>query len=85
MFKFTTELMHEWEKIHTAPIEMCDWIPLFTMDVLGKTVMGQHFNLIHGGGSTIHDSLKHLTAYIVHPKTILYTMVSYLLHLYDSF
>jgi hypothetical protein len=68
--------MQQWEKISDKPIDIVHWIPLFTLDVLGVTVLSRNFNAMKGEESADLEAVNIIIGNSNKPKALLLGMVS---------
>lgn len=72
----TLELLQQWDKISDKPIDVVHWVPLFTLDVLGVTVLSRNFNALKGEESEDLEAVNKIIVNSNKPKMILLGMVS---------
>jgi cytochrome P450 len=63
------ELMNLWRPIIDKPVNITKWMPLFTVDVLGKTVMSKSFDAMKGKEDRDLDNLSYMLNNLVRPST----------------
>jgi cytochrome P450 len=67
--------MQQWEKISDKPIDIVHWIPLFTLDVLGVTVLSRNFNAMKGEESADLEAVNIIIGNSNKPKALLLGML----------
>jgi len=70
-YNLTMELMQQWEKISDKPVDVVHWIPLFTLDVLGVTVLSRNFNAMKGSESDDLAAVNHIISNSNKPKLLI--------------
>jgi hypothetical protein len=69
------ELMNLWRPIIDKPVNITKWMPLFTVDVLGKTVMSKSFDAMKGKEDRDLDNLSYMLNNLVRPSTFVVGLV----------
>lgn len=69
------ELMNLWRPIIDKPVNITKWMPLFTVDVLGKTVMSKSFDAMKGKEDRDLDNLSYMLNKLVQPSTFVVGLV----------
>lgn len=67
--------MQQWEKIADKPVDINHWMPLFTLDVLGVTVLSRNFNAMKGEESEDIEALNIVLGNSTKPKILILGMV----------
>jgi cytochrome P450 len=57
-YKLSLELIQQWSKNIDKPIDVVKWMPLFTVDVLGVTVLSRNFNAMQGSENNALEAIK---------------------------
>lgn len=70
------ELMNIWRPMIDKPVDITKWMPLFTVDVLGKTVMSKTFDAMKGKEDRDLDNLSYMLNNLVQPSTFVVGVVS---------
>jgi hypothetical protein len=68
--------MNLWRPIIDKPVNITKWMPLFTVDVLGKTVMSKSFDAMKGKEDRDLDNLSYMLNNLVQPSTFVVGLVS---------
>eukprot|EP00029_Vermamoeba_vermiformis_P004743 TRINITY_DN1534_c1_g2_i2.p1 TRINITY_DN1534_c1_g2~~TRINITY_DN1534_c1_g2_i2.p1 ORF type:complete len:325 (-),score=79.34 TRINITY_DN1534_c1_g2_i2:1032-2006(-) len=63
------ELMNHWKPITNKPIDITYWMPLYTFDVLGVTVLSRKFNSMVGGEEADLNAMKTMVDLVSLPST----------------
>jgi cytochrome P450 len=70
-YNLSLELMQQWEKISDKPIDVIHWLPLFTLDVLGVTVLSRNFNAMKGEESEDLEAVNNIIGKPATPKMLI--------------
>ena len=71
--------MQQWEKISDKPIDVVHWLPLFTLDVLGVTVLSRNFNAMKGEESEDLAAVNIIVGDVNKPKLLILGKVNNIL------
>jgi hypothetical protein len=74
-YKLSLELIQQWSKNIDNPIDVVKWMPLFTVDVLGVTVLSRNFNAMQGSENNALEAIKTMLG-AFSPKTFVLGAVS---------
>ena len=80
----TIKLLDQWAQHEDKPVDVTHWMPLFTLDVLGVTVMSRQFNAMQGAENSDIEALKILLGSRLKPKLLILGMVSIISDRYSS-
>ena len=75
-YSLSLELMQQWEKISDKPVDAIHWLPLFTLDVLGVTVLSRNFNAMKGEESEDLEAVNNIIGKPATPKMLIMGAVS---------
>jgi cytochrome P450 len=69
------ELLNIWATQMDKPIDVLQWLPQFTLDVLGKTTFSREFNAMNGTKNEYFQTFSNLITRFGHRKTALAVLV----------
>ncbi len=75
-YSTSLELMDIWRPMIDKPMDITRWMPLFTVDVLGKTVMSKSFDAMKGKEDRDLENLSYMLNNLVQPSTFIVGLVS---------
>lgn len=67
--------MNHWKPITNKPIDITHWMPLFTLDVLGVTVLSRRFNSMNGEEESDLHAMKTMLDLVGLPSTFILGVV----------
>ncbi len=74
--KLSLELVEQWTQQLNQPIDIVRWMPLFTLDALGVTVLSRSFNAMKGEEDKDLAAVKTILGGLGRPSTFILGMVS---------
>jgi cytochrome P450 family 3 subfamily A len=73
--KFSLELMEIWETKIDEPVDVLQWLPKFTLDVLGKTTFSREFNALKGTKNEYLDAFNNLVYAFTKRSTVVAAVI----------